>query len=174
MYRVPQWAKFSPTPLRLPWGDQDRRLTQCSLTPKSGYTKWVLDLFCRFCTVKPSWTAWQTDRQTDRQTPRSSVTIVYISCIQCSLKHQTPKSQKCVNIFAPIFSFAFIRKFFTGLLSFTPFAYCLTNWCTTNFKIRYSPVPSVNYCDGLGRCFRLVCIYACAAVFSWCYRIFGE
>jgi len=29
----------------------------------------------------------------------------------------------------------------------------------------YTPVPSVNYCDGLGRCFRLVCIYACAAVF---------
>jgi len=29
----------------------------------------------------------------------------------------------------------------------------------------YIPAPSVNYCDGLGRCFRLVCIYACAAVF---------
>jgi len=29
----------------------------------------------------------------------------------------------------------------------------------------YTPVPSVNYCDGLGRCFPLVCIYACAAVF---------
>jgi len=30
----------------------------------------------------------------------------------------------------------------------------------------YMPVPNVNYCDGLGRCVRLVCIYACAAVFS--------
>jgi len=29
----------------------------------------------------------------------------------------------------------------------------------------YTPVPSVNYCEGLGRCFRLVCIDACAAVF---------
>ena len=29
----------------------------------------------------------------------------------------------------------------------------------------YTPPPSVNYCDGLGRCFRFVCIYACAAVF---------
>jgi len=26
-------------------------------------------------------------------------------------------------------------------------------------------VPSVNYCDGLGRCFRFVCICACAALF---------
>jgi len=33
----------------------------------------------------------------------------------------------------------------------------------------YTPVPSVNYCDGLGRCFRFVCIYACAAVFLCCY-----
>jgi len=29
-------------------------------------------------------------------------------------------------------------------------------------------------CDGLGRCFRFVCSYACAAVFFCCYRIFGE
>ena len=29
----------------------------------------------------------------------------------------------------------------------------------------YTPVPSVNYCDGLGRCFRFVCIYAYGAVF---------
>ena len=34
----------------------------------------------------------------------------------------------------------------------------------------YTPVRSVNYCDGLGRCFRFVCIYACAAVFLCCYR----
>ena len=26
-----------------------------------------------------------------------------------------------------------------------------------------------NYCDRLGRCFRFVCIYACAAVFLCCY-----
>jgi len=36
----------------------------------------------------------------------------------------------------------------------------------------YTPVQSVNYCDGLGRCFRFVCIYACAAVFLCCCRIF--
>jgi len=36
----------------------------------------------------------------------------------------------------------------------------------------YTPVQSVNYCDGLGRCFRFVCIYACAAVFLCCYRLF--
>jgi len=32
-------------------------------------------------------------------------------------------------------------------------------------------VPSVNYCDGLGRCFRFVCIYAFAAVFL-CATVF--
>jgi len=29
---------------------------------------------------------------------------------------------------------------------------------------------SVNYCDGLGRCFRFVCICACTSVFLCCYR----
>jgi len=41
--------------------------------------------------------------------------------------------------------------------------------------IRYfvnNPVPSVNYCDGLGRCFRFVCIYACAAVFLCVATVF--
>ena len=33
----------------------------------------------------------------------------------------------------------------------------------------YTPVRSVNYCDGLGRCFHFVCIYACTAVFLCCY-----
>ena len=37
-----------------------------------------------------------------------------------------------------------------------------------------TPVSCVNYCDGLGRCFRFICIYACAAVFLSCYRIFDE
>jgi len=32
------------------------------------------------------------------------------------------------------------------------------------FILQY--IPSVNYCDGLGRWFRLVCIYACAVVFD--------
>jgi len=39
-------------------------------------------------TVKPSWATWHsrlTDRQTDRQTPHTSVTIVCISCLRCSL-----------------------------------------------------------------------------------------
>jgi len=35
-------------------------------------------------------------------------------------------------------------------------------------------VPSVNYCDGLGRCFRFVCIYAFAAVFLCATVFFGE
>jgi len=38
-------------------------------------------------------------------------------------------------------------------------------WLAYIWYFVYTPVPSVNYCDGLGRCFRLVCIYACAAVF---------
>jgi len=35
-------------------------------------------------------------------------------------------------------------------------------------------VPSVNYCDGLDRCFRFVCIYAYAAVFLFATVFFGE
>jgi len=35
-------------------------------------------------------------------------------------------------------------------------------------------VPSVNYCDGLGRCFRFVCIYAFAAVFLCATGFSGE
>jgi len=54
-----------------------------------------LDPFSRFCTVKPSWAAWQTDWQTNGQTPRSPVTIVCISCIWCCLKIRTvQKSQR--------------------------------------------------------------------------------
>jgi len=34
----------------------------------------------------------------------------------------------------------------------------------------YTPVPSVNYCDRLGRCFRFVCIYAGTSVFLCCNR----
>jgi len=33
---------------------------------------------------------------------------------------------------------------------------------------------SVNYCDGLGRCFRFVSIYAIAAVFLCATVFFGE
>jgi len=34
-------------------------------SPKSVHPNQHLDPFSRFCTVKPSWAAWQTDRQTD-------------------------------------------------------------------------------------------------------------
>jgi len=37
----------------------------------------------------------------------------------------------------------------------------------------YTPVQSVNCSDGLGRCFRFVCIYACAAGFL-VLPFFGE
>jgi len=47
-------------------GDQDPHLTQCSMAPRSVHPKQHLDLFSLFCTVKPSWAAWQTDRQTER------------------------------------------------------------------------------------------------------------
>jgi len=40
--------------------------------------------FSRFCTVKPSWAAWQTDWRADWQTPRTSTTVVCISCIRWS------------------------------------------------------------------------------------------
>jgi len=33
---------------------------------------------------------------------------------------------------------------------------------------------NVNYCDGLGRCFRFVCIYSCADVFFVATVFFGE
>jgi len=35
-------------------------------------------------------------------------------------------------------------------------------------------VTSVNYCDGLGRCFRFVCIYAFEVVFLCATVFFGE
>jgi len=33
-------------------------------------------------------------------------------------------------------------------------------------------VSTSNYYDGLGRCFRFVCVYACAAAFLCCYGFF--
>jgi len=38
------------------------------------------------------------------------------------------------------------------------------------YDILFTPVQNVNYCDGLGRCFRFVCIYASTCVFLCCYR----
>ena len=45
--------------------------------------------------------------------------------------------------------------------------------CETIYDILLIGLPSVNYCDGLGHCFRFVCIYACAAVFFCVATVFS-
>jgi len=63
-------------------GDQDPRLTQCSVVPQ------VCSLQTAFWSVQPFLhNENELSRVTDRQTLKSSVTIVCISCIRCSLKH---------------------------------------------------------------------------------------
>jgi len=61
------------------------RLMQCFVAPKSFYLKQDLNPFSRFCTPKPSKTAWQTDWLTGWQTG-TSVAIVCIWCIRYRLK----------------------------------------------------------------------------------------
>jgi len=48
------WRKLRQIPLSLAVGDQDPRLTQCSMAPRSVQPKQHLDLFSHFCTAKPS------------------------------------------------------------------------------------------------------------------------
>jgi len=62
-----------------PWDWEDRDPTM-SLGPAN---RTSIRSAAAVCTPKPSEAVWQ--GQTDRQTPRSSVTIVCISCIRCSL-----------------------------------------------------------------------------------------
>jgi len=65
----PYMAIGTPSWYNIPWA------------PRSLHPKWHLDLFSHYCTVKPSWAVWQTDRQT----PWLPVTIVCILCMWCSV-----------------------------------------------------------------------------------------
>jgi len=75
---VPKFKIMSPYPSLSE--DQHPHLTQCSVGPKRVHFKqpasWSVQPFMKL------------NRVTDWQTPRSSVTIVCISCVQCSLERE--------------------------------------------------------------------------------------
>jgi len=60
MYRVHHWRNVPQFPPSL-WEDKDLRVTQ----RRNVHPKQHLDLFSRYCTMKPNWVAWQTDWLTD-------------------------------------------------------------------------------------------------------------
>jgi len=84
-------------PIPLAVGYQDPRVTQCFMGSQECMftSNNILYPISRICTVKPSWGVWQTDWQTRR----TSVTIVCISCIRCSLiKHRSANDGLYENI----------------------------------------------------------------------------